>query len=357
MVKLRKTASWGARAVFVVISALGLLGLPGCSNQGTPALTPKPVKLARAQKVEVIRLGDPAIEEPSDSDIADGLRYAGVDNSSFAIVDRDAKGDLAAVPSLVDAALGDGADLLITCLPETTAAAAGRERKIPLVFTLTGNPFAMGLGTSDSEHAPNLTGAYMPFHQSLIVPIARGCLPKARKLGIPFNPDDRYSVMHKDGLLRSGWQAVEPVTAEFHSESEVPAAIRRLIDQKAEGVILVTGSGGAAQAAIAEARRAKVPVFGFRAEHARAGAIVAKEPTMRWGGFEAGRRAGRILKGEAPGQIPFTQGVAYVTYVNPDAAKELGVTLFPDLMRNARVVSSQESAGRGQPGAAAPPTR
>ena len=29
MVKLRKTASWGARAVFVVISALGLLGLPG----------------------------------------------------------------------------------------------------------------------------------------------------------------------------------------------------------------------------------------------------------------------------------------------------------------------------------------
>jgi ABC-type uncharacterized transport system substrate-binding protein len=75
---------------------------------------------------------------------------------------------------------------------------------------------------------------------------------------------------------------------------------------------------------------------------------------MRWGGFEAGRRAGRILKGEAPGQIPFTQGVAYVTYVNTGAAQDLGVTLFPDLLRNAQVVSSQES---GQPGAAAPPTR
>jgi putative ABC transport system substrate-binding protein len=340
MVKPAKTVSWGAWALLVGISALGLLTLPGCSSKGTPALTPKPVKLARAQKVAVIRLGDPAIEEPSDSDIADGLRYAGLDASSFALDDRDAKGDLAAVPGLVDAAISGGADLLITCRPETTTAAAGRERRIPLVFTLTGNPFALGLGASDSQHQENLTGAYTPFHQSLIVPIARGCLPKARKFGIPFNPDDRYSVIHKDALLRTGWQAVEPVTAEFHSESEVPAAIRALIDKKAEGVILVTGIGRAASAAIAEARRAKVPVFGFRAEHARAGAIVAKEPTMRWGGFEAGRRAGRILKGEPAGQIPFTQGVAHATYVNTGAAKDLGVTIFGDLMRNAQVVSS-----------------
>jgi putative ABC transport system substrate-binding protein len=342
MVKPAKTGSRGAWALWAGISALGLLALPGCSSKGTPALTPKPVKLARAQQVAVIRLGDPAIEEPSNSDIADGLRYAGLDASSFALEDHDAKGDLAAVAGLVDAATGGGADLLITCLPETTMAAAGRERRIiPLVFTLTGNPFALGLGTSDSEHQPNLTGAYTPFHQSLLVPIARGCLPKARKFGIPFNPDDRYSVIHKDALLRTGWQAVEPVTAEFHSDSEVPAAIRALIDQKAEAVILVTGIGKAAPAAIAEARRAKVPVFGFRAEHARAGAIVAKEPTMRWGAFEAGRRAGRILLGEPAGQIPFTQGVAYVTYVNTGAAKDLGVAIFGDLMRNARVVSSQ----------------
>jgi putative ABC transport system substrate-binding protein len=205
---------------------------------------------------------------------------------------------------------------------------------------MNGEPFSLGFGKSDSEHQPGLTGAYTPFHQSLIVLIAQGCLPKARKLGILFNPDDRFSILHKDGLLRTGWSTLEPVTAEFHSESEVPAAVRALIDKKADGVILVTGIGGAARAAITEARRAKVPVFGFRADHARAGAIVAKEFTLRWGGFEAGRRAGRVLNGEPAGQVPFTQGVAYTTYVNPGAAKELGVTLFGDLMRNARVVST-----------------
>jgi ABC-type uncharacterized transport system substrate-binding protein len=95
------------------------------------------------------------------------------------------------------------------------------------------------------------------------------------------------------------------------------------------------------KAAIAEARQVKVPVFGFRAEHARAGAIVAREPRLRWGGFEVGRRAGRVLKGEPPSQIPFIQGVDYVTYVNTGAAKDLGVRILGDLMRDARVVSSQ----------------
>ena len=79
----------------------------------------------------------------------------------------------------------------------------------------------------------------------------------------------------------------------------MPAAVRMLIEKKVEGVILVSGIGKAAKAAIEEARRGKVPAFGFLEEHAIAGAIVAREPTLRWGGFEAGRLAGRILQGRA----------------------------------------------------------
>jgi putative ABC transport system substrate-binding protein len=322
--------------------AAALLALPGCFNRGAPAITAKPVKLARTQKLAVIRLGDPTIgHEPPDADIAAGLKYAGLDDASFDLASFDAKGDLAAVPSLLGAAARDRADLLFTLLPETTVAAAGKNLKIPLVFQMTGEPLALGLGKNDADHQQNLTGAYTPFHESLTVPIARGCLPKARKLGILFNPDNRFSVIHKDAILRTNWGGLEPVTAEFHSDREVPAAVKTLIEKKAQAVILVSGIGAAAKAVIEEAKRAKVPVFGFLAEHAKAGAIVAREPTMRWGGFEAGRRAGRVLRGEPAGQIPFIQGVDYITYVNTDAAKDLGVTILAALLRNARVVSAK----------------
>lgn len=335
------TVWWGNRARVAAVAIAGLLALSGCSESSTPSQEPKPVKLAQAYKVAVIRLGNPALAEPTDGDIADGIRYAGVDASSFTLSERNARGDLAAVPSLIDAAVADGANLLLTLLPETTLIASDKHLEIPLVFHMTGEPIALGLGKSDTDHPPDRTGVYTPFSGSLTVPIARGCLPKATKMGILFNPKDRYSVIHKDVLLRFAWGPVEPVTAEFQSESDVPAAVRSLVERKAEAVLLTEGIGAAAGTVIAEARRAKVPVFGYLAEQARGGAIVAREPGLRWGGFQLGRWAGRIIRGESAGQIPFRQGVDYATYVNPTAAKDLGVKILGALMRDARVVGTE----------------
>jgi ABC-type uncharacterized transport system substrate-binding protein len=338
MVKSARGTSWWVRAS--IVAAAGLLGPPGCSQSSTPSQERKPVKLARTQKVAVIRLGNPMIEEPSDSDIKEGIQFGGVDASSFTLAGRDAKGDPAAVPGLIDTAVADGADLLLTLAPETTLIAIDKHLKIPLVFHMNGEPIALGLGKSNSDHPPDRTGVYTPFRGSLMVLIARGCLPQAKKLGILFNPDDRYSVIHKDELQRMDWSQVEPVLAELHSESEVPAAVRKLVEQKAEAVILTMGIGGAAPAAIAEARRAKVPVFGFRGAHALAGAVLAREPRTRWGGFQLGRWAGRILAGQPAGGLPFSEGVDYLSIINTGAANELGVKILPGILRDGKIVSS-----------------
>jgi ABC-type uncharacterized transport system substrate-binding protein len=338
MVKSARGTSWWVRAW--IVAAAGLLAPPGCSQSGSPSQQPKPVKLARTQKLAVIRLGNPMIEEPSDSDIKEGIQFGGVDASSFTLAGRDAKGDPAAIPGLIDAAVADGADLLLTLTPETTMIAVDKHLKIPLVFHMNGEPIALGLGKSNSDHPPDQTGVYTPFRGSLMVSIVRGCIPKAKKLGILFNPDDRYSVIHKDALRRMDWFQVEPVLAEFHSESEVPSAVRSLVDRKVDAVILTTGIGGAATAAIAEARRAKVPVFGLREDHALAGAVLARQPRKRWGGFQVGRWAGRILAGEPAGGLPFSEGVDYLSIINTGAANELGVKILPGILRDGKIVSS-----------------
>ena len=319
----------------VWVSTVGLLAMAGCSDRPTPSLAPKTVKLARVQKLAVIRLSDPAIaQEPADVDIKAGLKYSGLDESSYTLTDLDAKGDLGAVPGLLDAAVSDGADLVFTLLPETTVLAAEKNVKVPIVFQMTGEPLALGLRKKDSSEQPNLTGAYTPFHTSLIVQIARGCLPDADKLGILFNPDNRFSVIHKDALIRTNWDGMAPVLAEFHSESDVPAAVRSLIEKKAEGIILVSGIGKAAKAAIEEAHRGKVPAFGFLAEHLLHmpwGWIVAREPTMRWGGFETGRLAGSILRGRVLKRVRFRSSWAWITSPTRKygmRAKDLHVTIL-----------------------------
>ena len=133
MINPAKSATCGGWGLMMLwVSTVGLLALPGCSDRPTPSLAPKPVKLARMQKLAVIRLSDPTIaQEPPDAEIKAGLKYSGLDESSYTLTDHDAKGDLAAVPGLIDAAVSDGADLVFTLLPETTVARGREEPENP----------------------------------------------------------------------------------------------------------------------------------------------------------------------------------------------------------------------------------
>jgi ABC-type uncharacterized transport system substrate-binding protein len=60
---------------------------------------------------------------------------------------------------------------------------------------------------------------------------------------------------------------------------------------------------------------------------------------MRWTGFEVGRRIGRILGGEKASEISIVEGDQYVSVVNTKAAKDIGVTILPAIMRDIKDVS------------------
>src|SRR5262249_15119004 len=135
-------------------------------------------------------------------------------------------------------------------------------------------------------------------------------------------------------------QPVPVETAEARAEPEAAAAARALLDKEVGGIVLVGGLGRGARDVIAEATRAKVPVFGCSADQVRARAVLARVASVGWGGFEAGRRAARVLKGDPPGSIPFGhQGSGYDTLYNPNVAKQLGIVIPGELLRGASAVS------------------
>ena len=63
-----------------------------------------------------------------------------------------AQGDLATLPSLIDAAVDAKAKVIVTLQDETLQAAVQRAKSVPIVFNLLSDPFAAGAGTSDSNH-------------------------------------------------------------------------------------------------------------------------------------------------------------------------------------------------------------
>lgn len=341
MPEIRRSALGTFAIGFALVSAVA-----GC-NQGpdyTPSAAAKrPAKALKGnQTVAVVRLNDPTVfAEASDAEILSGMAHDGVPATAVTLKTYDAKGDRSALPGLIDAASRDGAALVLALSPEAATAAAAKEPKVPVIFAVVGDPVGLGLGKSDEDHRPTFTGVYTPFRNALMVQIARGSTPKPKKLGILFNPDDPLSVAHKDALLKTDWGDAEALPGAFHSESEVPDAVKAMVAKKADGIILTYGIGRAAGAAVAEASKAKVPTFGFLGDHARAGAIVARPSMSRWAGFEVGRRAARVLQGEPPKQIPFLTGDNYETYVNTSAAKAIGVTIIGAIMRDPKNVSNE----------------
>lgn len=322
-------------ALIVVVAAMpaceGPIGPPTAPAAVPPPPPPKPFK------VVMLRLGDLSeLPEPTDKDVTDGMKEGGfTPGAYYTIESRTANGDPATAARLIDAAIQESPDVLITLHPATTVLAAEKTTKIPISFQMAADPFVLGLGKDVQVHKANVTGAFTAFVHGLDLRIALHCLPKAKKFGILYNPSRLESVAHKDALIRAGLQMVPVVTAEFRSTDEASGAARSLLDQKVDALFLVTGIGKGATAVIEEATRAKVPVFGFTTDHVRAGALLCRVPDMRWGGFEAGRRAVRILRSGTPQTIPFMEGSVFTTVVNMKVSKDMGWSIPGDMLRDA----------------------
>lgn len=342
---------------FFIISILLLILVGGCGGQTdlSPEVAPTATenliksskvsiksKNAQVNKIAVIRLNNPDFgDEASNKDIEAGIKQSISENLKYLITDYDAKGSINAISDLIDKSISDGADVIVTLLDVTTDISIRKKMNKPIVFAMANQPLAMGLGKSDSIHEPNITGAYLPHHLTLTVEIARGSLPKATRMAILFDPSNPLSVIHKDALLKCNWDNVNAIAAVYQQNQNWSELMKDLKSQDVSAIILTNGIGSQSQIAIAEAEKVKLPVFGTLSRHAEQGAIFTREPSLRWSGFEVGRRLGRIIKGEEVGKIPFVEGDHYVTVVNTEAAKRIGVTILPAIMRDVKDVAGK----------------
>jgi putative tryptophan/tyrosine transport system substrate-binding protein len=85
------------------------------------------------------------VEETEDGILA-RLRSQLVKGRDFEVKIGNAQGDMATLTSLVDSALADRADMLITMSTPTLQVALRRAQRIPVVFTYVASAVAAGAG-------------------------------------------------------------------------------------------------------------------------------------------------------------------------------------------------------------------
>jgi ABC-type uncharacterized transport system substrate-binding protein len=332
------------KGVARLLGLVACLMLAGCSakpDAKSPATDQSPSGTGGGKPlIALIRAADWMGSEWGEDAIKVGLEESDLQSTDYEIKVSSAQGDLATLPSLIDAAMDAKASVIVTLQDATLQAAVQRVKTTPVVFDLLSDPFAAGAGTSDSNHLPNITGVYSPGfgdpEQTRRVDLIRRIVPKSHRIGVLFSPDEQLSVGLKDRMTKAAKQAgLEVVAVPVTNVGEVGQATQTLCGKKVDAIELFGNAAHTGFSSLIKAAKdCKIPVFSPAPFEVLQGAVASFFPDFQEGGVEAGKMIARVLKGESPAKIPFYRLKTTKLAVNPNA----GVSVPPEVVKQADTV-------------------
>ena len=299
--------------------------------------------LTKKWQLHLIEFSNMAEVEEAEEGVLTGLRESGlIEGRDYEVTIRNAQGDIGTLNSLVDAALTEGADLLIPLSTVALQVTVNRVYDLPVVFTLVANGVVAGAGRSNEDHLPNVTGVFHGSGYDEVMALVREILPAARAVGTLFSSSEANSVFHKENLVKAAQRiGLEVVALPVSASTEIADAALALISRKIDAVcqvgssVIVPGSPSLIQAAEQAAERAKLPIFGFQSSFVQAGAVVVLTRDFWDAGREAGDLVVRVMRVESPAAIPFEPVRKTKLIVNLAAARRCGLTLPTAVIKRA----------------------
>jgi ABC-type uncharacterized transport system substrate-binding protein len=264
-----------------------------------------------------------------------GLGETGyVDGHNVTIEYRWAEGQIDRLPAIIaDLVHSQVAVIAATSTPAALAAKAATTT-IPIVFETGGDPIQLGLVASLSRPGGNVTGVTQMSQE--VAPkeleLLHELLPAVRVLALLVNPaDPALSETQSSAFL----SAARALGLELHilsasTESDFDAVFANVSLLRAGGLMIATDAlfTSHSDQLGALAARHTVPAIYKGREFAAAGGLMSYGSDVADSYRLAGTYAGRILKGDKPGDLPVQQATKIELIINMKTAKALGIT-FP----------------------------
>ena len=258
------------------------------------------------------------------------------------ILYRDAGFDFPTANLMVEDALDEGADVLLTVSTQVGMIALGAMSDMDdppaLIFAIVTDPHATGLARATCIKPPNVTGTLMHFDLEEYVNIAYMQDPDFQRIGVLANADDPATAGHIQTVQqfaeRFGFAVeISPVV----TAADYALGAAALVDKDVDVISLPprTGSSGGI-AAIVDAAYG-VPVFSSLVSDAIHGVTIAAGFE---GWYQEGVHAARMLVAYLEGNLDIaTTAIAstpsFAVAVNLDSAEAQGVVISEALLAEA----------------------
>jgi len=155
------------------------------------------IKLTKKWNINIVEYVEVSDVEETREGVLKGLKLAGLkEGTDYSIKIQNAQGDMPTVNLMIDNALSQGADMLITLSTPTLQAAIQRAKNVPVIFTFCASGVNAGAGKTNEDHLPNITGVYALAAYNEMMTLFKELMPAAKKVGTLFVPVESNSELY-----------------------------------------------------------------------------------------------------------------------------------------------------------------
>jgi putative ABC transport system substrate-binding protein len=272
--------------------------------------------------------------------LREGLKQAGfVEGRNVAIETRHADNRIDRLPALAVELVRLPVAVIVANLLAATAAKAATTA-IPIVFAAGSDPVKDGLVPNLNRPGGNVTG--VTFFGGMVgtkrLALLRQFVPKATLIVMLVNPNTAPTEAERSDVLRAARSVGQQlVILDVRSAGDIERAFATAIERGAGAVLIGSGAftNSHRKQLVALAARHALPAIHFQREFAELGGLMSYGTSQKDAYRQAGIYAGRILKGEKPGDLPVMQSTKFELVINLKTAKSLGLDFHPQLLATA----------------------
>jgi len=270
-----------------------------------------------------------------------GLRELGyVEGKNIVIEWRFAEGKLDHLPALAAELVRLKVDIIVTAGPQTTRPAKQATSTIPIVMAQDPDPVGNGFVASLARPGGNITGlaTLAPELSGKQLELLKETVPKLSRVavfGTSTNPGNAQNLREVE--LAATAFGVKLQYLDVLSPNDIETAFQAASKGRADAVLMLPGSVLVLRRAQLTdlAVKSRLPAIYQQTEFTEAGGLMYYGTNTPELFRRAATYVDKILKGAKPADLPVEQPTKFEFVINLKAAKQIGLTIPPNVLARA----------------------
>jgi putative tryptophan/tyrosine transport system substrate-binding protein len=267
------------------------------------------------------------------------LGYVG--GKKIAIEDRSANNRIDRLPALADELVRLKVDVLVAPSAIAALAAKNATRTIPIIFYTVSDPVAAGLVDSLARPGGNITGItnIAAVLSGKRLELLKETIPKLSSIAVLWDPQisGMNAQQWKESQVPARELGLELHSMEVSSADNYEGAFKEAIKARSAALAVISSplvsSNRKRIADLAEKNR--LPAIYSRGDYVESAGLMSYGAELAEPPRRVASMVDKILKGAKPADLPVEQPTKFEFIINLKAAKQIGLTIPPNVLARA----------------------